>query len=199
MRNSVDITRGYQFGRMLLNHVMAVIVAFVIQTVACWYYLDKHVIKYIVSIIFVALYAFMIYSGAHRLATFDAKPYTPLKANIKWGVLWGAFIAVTIIAAAAIYWGNRALFTTADGQSLNNWGSVLVNLIMTIWISPYMGFLFSNTSAIWIIAAAASVVSIAASTFGYAAGMKNFDVIAKLDSMTLEKNEDDEDSDDNRV
>lgn len=195
MKNSMDITRGYQFRRMVFNHIIAVIVVFVVQTVACWYYLDKEIMKYVVSVIFIVIYAYMVYSGAHKLASMEVKSYTPLKPELKWGVLWGILIAGTMLAAAAVYILNRQLFSTADGQSLNNWGSVLVNIAATIWMAPYMGFLFNSSINVWIIATAGGIVSIAASTLGYYAGMKRFDLLAKLDSMTVEKDDDDDDED----
>lgn len=192
MKNPIDITRGYQFGRMVFNHITAVVTVFIIQMIACWYFFDKAIAKYIVSVIFILVYALMIYNGAHRLASMDMKSYTPLKPESKWGVFWGVLIAATILAAAAVYSLNRQWFGNADGQSLNNWGSVLVNIATMIWMAPYMGFLFDSGSNVWIIAAVGGIVSIAASALGYYAGMTRFDLLAKLNSMTVEKKNNDD-------
>lgn len=197
MRRSVDITRNYQFWRMMLNHMIAVIVAFVIQIAACWYYFDKTIIKYIISIIFIISYSYMIYSGAHKLASMDAKSYTSLKPEMKWGVLWGIAIAVTIFIAITVYFLNYKFFSSGDGESLNNWGSVAVNIMIIIWMSPYMGFLFNNGINVWIIAGAASVIAVVSSTLGYAAGINNFDIWEKLDSLTIEKEDEEDDEDKN--
>lgn len=195
MKNSIDITRGYQIRRMLFDHITAVIVAFIVQTVAFWYFLDKPVIKYVVSGIFVLVYAYMIYNASHRLATRDSKSYTPLEPNMKWGVIWGVVIAVTMLAAAGVHTLNYHFFSTPDGLSLNNWGSVIVNVICIVWMAPYMGFIFNDTAGVWLICAAGGIVSIAASAAGYWAGMKNIDILMKLDAMTVEKKDDDDDED----
>ena len=191
MRNSVEITRGYQFGYMILGHIIAVLIAIVFESIACWYFLDKPVAKYIVAAVFTVVYGLVIYSKASKLAGFDAKTYTPLEPHIKWGVLWGVAISATVLAWCIIFRLNWILFST-DGK-MTEIIPVIVNLIFYVWTSPYFGFMSDSGAEIPAFAGALMLaVPIAASTLGYLAGMRHFDIIEKLDSLTVEKNDDDD-------
>ncbi len=189
MRNSVEITRKYQFGSMLLQHITAVLISIVFESIACWYFLDKPVARYIVAGIFTFVYAAFIYSRARRLAVFDAKPYTPLQPQLKWGVLWGIAVSAAILIWIIIFRLNWILFAV-DGVMTNVF-SIIINVLFYIWTAPYFGFMSDTGGQIPLFAGILMlVVPIVASTLGYYAGMKNFDIIAKLDSLTVEKRED---------
>lgn len=192
MRNSVEITRKYQIGNMILQHLLAAFVSIVFELVACWYFLDKPVARYIVAALFTAVYAGMLYSRAHRLAAFDCKPYTPLEPELKWGFVWGLCISATVAFSIIVFRLNWTLFS--DGTTMSNAVSSFINILFYIWTAPYFGFISDTGGIIPPFAIVLMVlVPIAASAIGYLAGMKNFDLIAKLDSLTVEKNTEDED------
>lgn len=189
MRNSVDITRKYQVGYMLLHHFMAVVVCAVIQAVAAWYFLDKTVARYIVGTIFTIIYGFYIYGSARTLSLFDNKNYTPLRPNIKWGVIWGLVITATVAVSIVVYKANWAFFSS-DG-SITNVASVILNLLFYLWNAPYFGFFPDNGGSINnVLVVVMLLIPVVSSTLGYWAGNKRFDIAEKLNSMTYEKNDD---------
>lgn len=191
MRNSVEITRKYQFGYMLLQHLKAAGVCIVFQAVACWKFLGLTPGKYIIGAIFGLVYAGMIYSGAKKLSDFDGKPYTPLKQQLKWGILWGVMLAAAMLLFAVIYiamwnlWGNGDTFTNVFASTLN--------LMFFAWTAPFYGFTQDCRGFVPIyLVAVFAFLPIIMSTLGYYAGIKKFDILEKLDALTFEKDEDDE-------
>ena len=191
MKNSVEITRGYQIGHMILWHLAAAMVCIVFELVACWYFLDQPVARYVIAGIFTVVYAFLIYDRAHKFAAFDAKSYTPLQPELKWGLVWGVCIAGITAAAIVIYRLNW-MFFSVDG-AMTNIFSIIINLMFNLWTAPYFGFISDTNGIIPIFAMILMiVVPIISSVLGYFAGMKHFDIIAALDSLTVEKTEEDE-------
>lgn len=192
MRNSMEITRAYQFGKMILCHFTSVLICIVFEAVACWRFLAEPVWQYVIAGIFTLVYAILIYNMAHKLAGFDRKSYTPLKPSLKWGFLWGVAISATVAVAIILFKLNWHIF--AVDMTINNVFSIIYNLIFYVWTAPYYGFIISqsgsNIQSFVIILML--VVPIVASTLGYLAGMNNFELIVKLDSMTVEKQTDDE-------
>ncbi len=191
MKNSVDITRGYQIGNMLLRHLIAALVSIVFESVACWYFLDKLVARYVIAGIFTFVYAVFIYNQAYKLASFDKKTYTPLQPNVKWGFLWGVCISAAVALAILVFRMNWIFFS--ENGAMTNVFSMIINILFYIWTAPYFGFISDTGGIIPAFAVALMLaVPIAASTLGYVAGIHNFDVIAKLDSMTIEQGDDDD-------
>ncbi len=192
MRNSMDITRSYQFGKMILCHFTSVLICIVFEAVACWQFLAEPVWQYVIAAIFTFVYAILIYSMAHKLAGFDRKSYTPLKPSLKWGFLWGVVISATIAVAVILFKLNWLIFSV--DMAMNNVFSIIYNLLFYIWTAPYYGFIISESGGniqLFVIVLMLAV-PIVASTLGYLAGMNNFELIVKLDSMTVEKQDDDD-------
>ena len=52
MRDSMKITVPYQFFSVFVMHLAGAVVAFVFQTVAFWYFIEKPVSKEILGVIF---------------------------------------------------------------------------------------------------------------------------------------------------
>ncbi|MCH5211756.1 MAG: hypothetical protein J1G06_01960 [Oscillospiraceae bacterium] len=191
MRNSVEITRKYQFGYMLLQHLKAVGVCIVFQAVACWKFLGLTPGKYIVGTIFALVYAGMIYSGAKKLSDFDGKPYTPLKQKLKWGIFWGIMLSAAMLFFVAIHIGVWKFWSNGDGFT-NVFASTL-NLLFFAWIAPFFGFAQQCYGSVPLyLVAIFTFLPIIMSTLGYYAGIAKFDVLEKLDALTFEKDEDDE-------
>lgn len=204
MRNSINITRPYQFGFMIVRHLLAVLICAIFEAMTSWYYLDKPLAAIIIGSVFSLVYGLYIYSSARRLSVWDAKSYTPLKSEVKWGIFWGIAIAATVAAALIIYYFNwthfssEATINTGEGavteQGFTNIFCVVVNFIMYIWLAPYFGFAKTPYGfpayAMFLMLA----IPVIASALGYISGKKNFDLIQKLDAMTFEQeDEDDED------
>lgn len=198
MRNSLDITRKYQFGYMLLHHLITVLAIIILEAVAFWYLLDKPIGKQILAAAFTVVYGLAIYSYARKLAVWDNKPYTPLKPELKWGLFWGLAISATVGIFLIIYKLNWQFFS-AVGESgipyLTNGWSIAVNILFYVWNGPYFGFVKAEGGSIEIYGQILMLaVPIIAATLGYKAGIDNFDLMEKLNSLTVEKKSDDEDA-----
>jgi drug/metabolite transporter (DMT)-like permease len=182
---------------MILRHLIAVLIIIVFEAVAFWYFLDKPIARQVLAGIFTIVYGLILYSYSRKLAALDNKPYTPLKPDIKWGVLWGLAISATVAVMLVLYKFNWHHFSAVseDGTPyITNIAAIIVNLLFYIWTGPYFGFIDNSGGGIAVYAQILMIiVPIAATTVGYVAGVKNFDLVEKLDSMTLEKNEDDDD------
>lgn len=199
MRNSLDITRKYQFGYMLLHHLTTVLAIILFEAIAFWYFLDSEIGRNVVASVLTIVYGFVVYSYARKLAVWDNKPYTPLKPELKWGVFWGVAIAATVGVFLIVYKLNWALFSAVSEEGvpyLTNIPSVIVNLLFYIWTGPYFGFVKPQGGEIEVYGQILMlIVPIIATTLGYKAGCTNFDLLEKLDGLTVEKKEDDEDED----
>lgn len=191
MKNSIEITRAYQIRYMILHHLIAVAICGVFEAVAAWYFLDKQIARYVVAGIFAVIYGLLIYSSARKLSLLDNKPYTPLRPHIKWGVIWGLAIAATVAVFTLIYKLNWIMFSQDGGMT--NIFSVILNILYYVWTAPYFGFMpdfGGNIPAYTVVIMFA--VPVIASTLGYWAGIRKFDLLEKLDSLTFEKEEDDD-------
>lgn len=191
MKNSIEITRGYQIGYMILHHLLAALICGVFEAVAAWYFLDKQIARYIVAGVFTVIYGLLVYGSARKLSLLDNKPYTPLRPNIKWGFIWGLSIAATVAVFTLIYKLNWLIFS--EGNGVTNIFAVILNILYYVWTAPYFGFMpdmGGNIPAYTIVLMMA--VPIAASALGYWAGIKKFDLLEKLDSLTFEKEENDD-------
>ena len=191
MRNSVEITRKYQFGYMLLQHLKAVGICIVFQAVACWWFLTLTPGKYIIGTVFGLVYAGMIYSGAKKLSDLDGKSYTPLKQELKWGVLWGIMLAATMLAFVAIHIGVWKVW--GGGETFTNIFASTMNILFFVWSAPFYGFMQECYGSVPIyLVAVFAVLPVLMSTIGYYAGITKFDILEKLDALTFEKDEDEE-------
>ncbi len=182
MKNSVEITRKYQFGYMILAHIKAILICGVFEAVAFYQFvLGYDVTSQIFAGIFTVVYGFTIYSYARKLSLFDNKSYTPLKPSVKYGFLWGALIALSVALFIVLY-------LTTFGKGIFG---VVMTIISYIWLAPYCGFINIGSISVWYILIML-IVPILASTLGYIAGNKKFDIVEKIDSLTFEKDDDEE-------
>lgn len=186
MKNSLEITRKYQFGYMFLAHLKAMVVCITFQAVACWGFFDNTVARYIIAGVFALVYGMMLYSYARKLSGFDNKQYTPLQPNIKWGFLWGLSITVVTVLMMIIHKVNW------DFNNVSAVSRIIINILTFAWLSPYFGFYdIQSNLPIWA-AIIMVVIPMLATTLGYFAGNKNFNLLEKIDSLTFEKEEDEE-------
>ncbi len=185
MKNSLEITRGYQFGYMILQHIKAVLICVAFEACAFWSFLDGAVSKLIVAAVFTLVYAMMLYSGAKKLSVFDNKPYTPLEPSLKYGFLWGAVIALTMVAFIILFKFN---WTCVDNTAV----LITINIFCYLWTGPYFGFYGAPGELSVYAMILMIVIPMLMTTLGYYAGIKKFDILEKLDSLTFEKDEDEE-------
>lgn len=182
MKNSVEITRGYQFRYMILRHFIAVVCILLFEWVLFSFF-GMPIAKYILSGLCTVAYGGILYSAASKLARFDKKNYTPLEPERKWGVFWG----VAISAMIGIF---MVLFVFA--RYIPYVGGYIVLLFFLI-TGPYFGFLVDGAGTIPVYAAVLMLaIPILASTLGYIAGSSDFTLAEKLDDLTFEKDEEEE-------
>lgn len=186
MREGIKITVPYQFGYMMLKHIAAAGVAFMLITVAFLWCLEKTPLKEILSIIFTLIYAGMIYSGSNQLSIKDNKPYTPLKPNNIKPFLWGIMIAATnfIVYAFYVYAWKYVGF---DG-GWNRAVMIISNTLFSYWTFPYVGIMGASQGRImWYSYILWVLVPIASSVGGYIAGNKGFMFLEKLNGFMYKK------------
>ena len=182
MRNSVEITRGYQFRYMILRHFIAVGSILLFEWVL-FVFFAMPVVKYILSGGCTLAYGGILYSAASKLAKFDKKPYTPLKPERKWGILWGLAISAMVALCMLLYYCSQFV------PSFGGW-LVLLFYLMT---GPYFGFLIDAGGVIPLYAAVLMLgVPVLSCSLGYIAGSSDFVLAEKLDDLTFEKNEDEQ-------
>lgn len=192
MKNSVDITRGYQTFYMLRRAIFAVFVCIIVQVVVFINFFDEKVLRTIIGCVMVLVYAAVLYTGAATLGKFDAKPYTPLKIQ-KWRPLvWGGIITVINIAFLIMYKINWAVMP--QGEDLPTLISVIINGAFYIWNSPFIGFIYGNTNGFISNITILLMVAVPpiACFLGYFAGSKNLFILAKVNDFMFENNDSEE-------
>ena len=181
MKNSVDFTRGHQFGYMLLRHLISVLLCFIIQFVFLIKLFEHNTIRIILGCLFSLIYGSAIYTGASKMGLNDAKSYTKMTVKPSYSMLWGISIAVINILAFLVC------------NSLGAWDltysivSQIVRFLSYILFSPYLT-LFINASAMPLyVIVMMVVIPILFSYLGYIAGSKRFSILEKIQSLTFEK------------
>lgn len=186
MKNSVEITVRYQFLRILLMQAAASGIALLFGIVAFWYFLNMSIVKEFLSVIFMTVNFAMLYSSAKTFAKLDNKPYTPLKPNKMKGVMFGCMVAlVTLIITAAfkIMWLKFGNDTGVEGTV-----PAIINMLFYYWSFPFNGILGLNAGRFMIYTVPVMiVVPIAATSLGYMAGCKNFNISEKINEFMYEK------------
>lgn len=191
MKNSIEITRKYQFGYMILTHLKALGICAVFEAVVCWGFLAQSPGKYIVGSIFGLVYAGVLFAGARKLANFDRKPYTPLKPEIKWGAYWGIMISASYLLFVFV---NILVWHICNVQEQTaSHLAIVLNSVYIAWNIPYVGLLplVQAAAPVWYDAIVIAVPLIVCPV-GYYTGMKNIDILSKLDALTVEKEDNDE-------
>ena len=188
MRESIKITRKYQFGYMILKHITAVFFILLIELLIFGQLLTMNVVKYIMSAMFILFYAGALYTSSNTLASKDMKPYTPLNADIKFGFLWGITISVSIAIVYILYRINWAVFAV-DG-SMVSLAPILYNVFYMFWTSPYFGLCSSEGGIVPYYAVAIMLIlPPVATTLGYYTAIKKIYLTDKLIAFMHEKSD----------
>lgn len=188
MKDSMKTTVFYQCMYMLFMQLVASGIAFLFGIVVFWYFLSLPIAREIVGVAFITLNFVMLYISAKKFANRDCKTYTPLNKNLFKGVMFGVIIAVINILLLALF---RLVWTkyAVDG---NLYGAMptVANALVYLWTFPYNGIMYMTCGHVSIVSEVAVViVPIAATTLGYIAGCKNFELAEKLDEFIYEKEE----------
>lgn len=195
MRDSMKMTVKYQFGYMLLQKLIAVGIVFLFGAFIFYYFMTINIAKQILSLLLITVEFAILYVASKKLANRDSKPVTPLKPSKVKGVLFGAMIAVINMVLMLMYmivWSNFAADAVVEDQTVRVLDGIIpicCNAIYYVWSFAYQGFINDYTSGnIGIIAMLLMIiVPIAATTLGYIAGLKKFELAEHLDKFIYEK------------
>ena len=185
-KDTTKLTVGYQYRHMLIDHIIAVVVSMFIQLIAFGFMLEKNVLREIAGIKFTLLYFLMMYSTAGGFAKHDNKTYTQLQPDKKKGFFLGLMIAAITFVLFMGYkfvWANFS----ADG-ALQNWWSIVINVLFMVWTFPYFGLMNSVSGSItWYSTVTMFTVPVLASSLGYIAVCNKFDLLDKVVSFIYVK------------
>lgn len=191
MRDSMKMTVKYQFAYILLIRLVSAGIAFIFGAFIYYYLLFVDVAKQILSVALMGVEFAMLYIAAKKFANRDAKKVTPLNYSLIKGVMFGAMIAAINIILILIY---TAVWRNFSGEyGVVGFVPIAYNACFYVWTFAYNGLIANFTAGEfgYIAAAAAVIVPIAATTAGYIAGGRNFDLAEHLDSFIYEKDDDD--------
>lgn len=186
MRESTKITKKYQFIYVLLTQLGASGGALVFGLFVFWSFMNKSIVKEIISIVFILLNFSVLYATSKKFALLDNKPYTPLKPSLKKGVLFGVVVAVVNVIFVLLYKLLWVKYGTDAG--LSGVLPMMANTAFYYWSFPYNGLMNMDSGVISAYSVVFMVVMpIAATTLGYIAGEKKFELAEKLDEFMYEK------------
>lgn len=199
MRDSTKITVGYQFRYILLIYLAAAAIAAMFGLLIFYSFMFMNIAKQIVSVGLIGVEAGMLYTTAKKFAARDIKDYTPLKESKAKGVLFGVSVAtlnLILIVAHQIVWATCSSPIAEGGRELIYLGAAIYNIFFNILTFAYSGFVniqeYGNLG--YIAPALMIIVPIAATTLGYIAGCKRFELAENLDKLIYEKDDEEEDT-----
>ncbi len=183
MRDSMKMTVKYQFMSMFLMHLAALGVTFVFGTVVFGYLLDKSGWKEFFSVVFMAVYAGMLYTRARKFGVLDSKPYTPLKPNKVKGVMFGAAIAALMAALFALLKYIGTIF-----PNYSEAGGVITATVFYFLFFPFSGIMNLQGGATeWYSLAVMLALPVAACSIGYAFGCSGISIMETINKFMYEK------------
>lgn len=186
MRNSVDITRGYQIMYMLGRALFGAFLSLLIEVIVFVNFLDVEVLRTVIGVIMIITYGIILYIGASMLGKFDAKPYTPLKPQMVRPVIWGGIIACISVISLMVYRINWMVLL--QGEEVPSILSLIINGLFYFWNSPYLAFFIGNNGNVDIVITVVMIVYPFITSFlGYLAGIKSFSIIDKFTVFMFEK------------
>ncbi len=192
MKNSMDITRGYQIGYVLLRALFGSFVCMMLEFAMFMSFFHIPVLKYIMGGIVVLIYACFLYTASATLGKFDAKEYTPLKVQYYRPLIWGAIIAGINILMVVVYMLNWSMMPqNAEVPSVI---SIIINAVFYFWNSPYFAFIVRNVGEnlpLYVILMSVFVPPVAC-FLGYYAGSRKIFVSDKLNDFMFEKGDSEE-------
>lgn len=183
MRDSMKITVKFQFANMLLMHLAGIGVTFVLGVVVFGYLLDKAVWKEVFSILFMAIYAGMLYIRARKFGILDSKPYTPLKPNKIKGLMFGVVIASVTLGLFALLQFIGTVFPSGHET-----GGVITATVFYFLFFPFNGVMNMHDGMIsWYSIVLMAAVPIVSCFIGYVMGCKNISILEKISQFMYEK------------
>lgn len=197
MRDSMKTTVGYQFMYILMTYFAAAAVAALFGMFIFYQFTDMNIAKQILSVCLMVVEAAMLYVTAKKFASRDIKDYTPLKESKVKGALFGVSVAalkIILVIVHEIVWASCSVPLEEGGRALSGAGAVVYNFIFNILSFAYNGFMTDPQHGyIGILTIVLMIaVPIAATTLGYIAGCRRFELAENLDKLMYEK-EDKED------
>lgn len=133
---------------------------------------------------FLTIYAYS--ASAHRDDKREVSPLTPHPLK---GLRLPAFLTIVNVIVILLY--KLAWSHGSDGQSMTEIWSLILNIVSLLWVSPYqpiMGMAYGHIELHGYLIV--FVTPFIASTLGYLADYKGFDLSAKIHGIAYEKKKD---------
>ena len=149
--------------RLLGNHILFIVLAFVFMFIFGWLIEKKYgLITY--SIFISLIYTLVIYGDMWDVGNKDAKPYTKEKPYLLKGLLMGIIASSVSIVLVILFFIAKAGYFNFDN----------INFIYRVWMTVFIGFIDTfGKKYTWIFWAVIFIVPVF-SFLGYLAGMKSF-------------------------
>ncbi len=197
MRDSMKTTVGYQFMYIIMTYFAAAAAAALFGMFIFYQFTDMNIAKQILSVCLMIVEAAMLYVTAKKFASRDIKNYTPLKESRVKGAMFGVSVAalkIILVIVHEIVWAACSVPLEEGGRALGGAGAVAYNFIFNIITFSYNGFMTDPQHGhIGIVAIVLMIiVPIAATTLGYIAGCKRFELAENLDKLIYEKEDKEE-------
>ena len=175
-----------QMLQIIKSHIFSTILIFILGMVSAGaIYGENSFLLGIFLIISIIIYFGMMYSEAYIIAKRDTKKITVEEPYLLKGFLLPLGLTVLTVLFYLLYFFVWKYMMVGESFNLGAW---LLNMIFIIWTYPFNPILgLSNGAMMWygyIIVVFAPVIF---SGIGYIAGMKDFDITAKLSKYIYEK------------
>lgn len=191
MRQGIKMTKKYQIFYMLLVQAIATGISLLFTFVAFWSLMDKHIVKEIMSGIFILINCSIIYSYANKFAWYDKRPYTTVQPEPLKGFLMGLVISLSMLIAFIIYKISWLLGANEAGTYLTNGFAIAGNALFMLWSFPYFGIIgMSHGFVTGYSIVLMLVLPIISAVLGYNAGCKDFNILEKFYKFTYVQKKD---------
>ena len=175
-----------QYMNVLAGHIVAVIAEAFLQLFLLGFLFMKDAFRPFGGVLFVIIYAAIIYCRAKKVAEADNKSYSVLKPSLKKGLLMGVMIAALTFLLFGIDKGLWAAFGS-DGV-ISGVVPKICNVIFVVWIIPYYGFMGNGANVVTVtVLVLMAVIPVISSFLGYFAGCKGINITEKLNLSMYEK------------
>ena len=178
-----------QMLQIIKGHIIATIFIFLLAMIGAGAIYGKHaIILKIFSIIALLIYFTILYSEAYSIASRDKKSYTSEEPYLLKGFLLPIGLTILTILLYILHYAVWK-YMSVDG-GLISIKTLLLNMPYIIWTYAFNAIIGLEKGIMaWYGYIIVVFVPVIFSGVGYIAGLKNFDLVAKLSKYIYEKKE----------
>ena len=174
--------------KLISAHAVACFFIFIIGILIFAGLITNKVGNIVFSTIATLIYFMSIYNHSYEIAQKDKKSYTPENPYMLKGLVLAVGILAVSIILYALYFVAWNFMTINEALiSVSGW---INNFLFIIWTFPFSGFIkLSDGVMTWYGYIIVATIPFIASSLGYFAGYKNFDLYSKFLSLVYENKE----------